>query len=151
MFLIAQSKLKHPFFIKYQQVIGTNGKYTKGSEDYSYICRCPSLISRCTSGLANQLDGSFPPDTELYTNRFWPSPFGEFVWHVSTQMNNGILAAWITVFDLRRDKRRCFIFYLVYALLYRSISSNLMTLANLSTRSDSVCRHTCSTFLNKHS
>ena len=129
MFLIAQSKLKYPFFIKYQQVIGTNGKYTKGVEDYSYICRCPRLSSLCTPGLASQLDGSFASDNELYINRFWPSPFGEFVWNVSTQMNNGILAAWITVFDLRRDKRRCLIPCLVYALLYQSISSNLMTLA----------------------
>ena len=48
-------------------------------------------------------------------------------------MNDGILAAYITVFDPRRDNRRRFIPCLVYALVYPIIDINLMTLASLST------------------
>ena len=47
-------------------------------------------------------------------------------------MNNGLLDVYITVFDPRRDKRRCFIPFLVYALVYPSIASNLVALAALS-------------------
>ena len=60
------------------------------------------------------------------------------MWHLSTQANNGIIAVYITVFDLRRGKRRCFIPFLVYALVYLSISGNLVTLDTLSPKSDSV-------------
>ena len=99
--------------------------------------------------MANRLAGSFATATELELNRFRSSPFGELVWHLSTQMNSGLLAAYITVFYLRRDKRRRFITCLVYALVYPSIASNLMTVDNLSTRYDSVCTHTCSPFPRK--
>ena len=62
-------------------------------------------------GFSNRLAGSFAPTTEVELNMFWPLPFGELVWHLSTQVNNGILAAYITVFDPRRDNSRCFINY----------------------------------------
>ena len=68
-------------------------KYTKGFEHYYYICRCPGLSNRCTFGLANRLAGRFSPATDLYLNRFWPSPFGELVCHLGTQVNNGLLTA----------------------------------------------------------
>ena len=123
-------------------------KYTKGFEHYSYLCRCPGLRNRCTFGLANLLAGSFAPATELELNRFRTLPFRELVWHLITQVNNGLLAAYITVFDLRRDKRRCFIPCLFFALVYLSIASNIVTLATLSPWSNSVCTYTC---INKNS
>ena len=127
--LVAQSKLKYPFFPKYQQVIVTNVKIcTKGFERYSYICRCPGISNRCTFGLANRLAGRFAPATELEFNRFWTLPLGELLWHLSTKVNNGLLAAYIAMFGLRRDKRRWFITCLVYVLVYLSISSNIVTL-----------------------
>ena len=62
-------------------------------------------------------------------------------------MNDSDLADNITNFEMRRDKRRRFIPFLVYALVYPSIANNLMTLATLSHWSDSVCTHTCSPLL----
>ena len=53
----------------------------------------------------------------------------DIVWHLSTQVNDGIHSAYINVVDLRRGKRRRFITFLVYTLVYPSIDSNLMTLA----------------------
>ena len=53
-------------------------------------------------------------------------------------MNGGILASWITVFDTRRVKHRRFIHFLVYALVYLSIASNLVTLSILITWYESV-------------
>ena len=76
--------------------------------------------------------------TELELIRFLPLPFGELVWHLSTQVNGGLLAAYITVFYPRRGKRRRFINFLVYSLVYIIISSNIMTLATLSPWYDSV-------------
>ena len=63
------------------------------------------------------------------------------MWHLSTKVNNGLLAAYITVFDPRRGKRRCFIPCLVYALVYLSIASNLVNLDTLSPRSNYVFMH----------
>ena len=149
LFLIAQSKLEYPFFPKSQQVIGTNGKKTKSFQHYSYICRCPVLSNRCMFGLANQLAGSFVPASELELNKFRPLPFRELLWHLSTQVINGVLAAQITVFEPSRDTRRCFLPCLVYALVCPSIASNLVTLATLSPWSESVCMHTCSPLMRK--
>ena len=75
LFLIAQSKLKYTFFPRSQQVIGTNRKYTKWIDHYSYNCRFTGLSNRCTFALANQLAGSFAPATELELDRSWPSAF----------------------------------------------------------------------------
>ena len=119
-------------------------KYTRGFEHYYYIYRCPGLSNLCKLGLSNRLNGSFATATQLELNLFWPSPLGELVWHLSTNVNNGLLAAYITVFYPRRDKHRCFIPCLVYALIYPSIASNPVTLATLLTRYGSVCTHTCS-------
>ena len=68
------------------------------------------------------------------------------MWHLSTQVNNGLLAVYITVFDLRRGNLRFFIPFLIYDLVYPSIASNLVTFATLSQNSDSVYTHTCYTF-----
>ena len=54
------------------------------------------------------------------------------MWHLSTQVNDSDLVAYITVFGLSRDKRRRFIAFLVYAIVYPSIDSNLVTLDKLS-------------------
>ena len=54
------------------------------------------------------------------------------MWHLSTQVKNSDLAAYITDFDAMRDNFRRFIPFLVYALVYPSIASNIMTLATLS-------------------
>ena len=57
------------------------------------VGRCPVLSNQCKFGLANRLDGRYIPAIELDTNRFWPSPLGELVWHLSTQVNGSDLAA----------------------------------------------------------
>ena len=59
-------------------------------------------------------------------------------------MNNSLLAVYITVFDPRRGKRRCFISFMVYALVYPSIASDLLNWATLSPKSYYVYTHTCS-------
>ena len=68
------------------------------------------------------------------------------MWHLSTQVNNGLLASYMTDFYPRRGKHRRFITFLVYALVYRSIASNLVTLATLIPWSDSVHIPTCYLF-----
>ena len=108
---------------------------------------CPRLSNQCTFGLANQQARRHPPNTELEFIRFWTLMFGELVWNLSTQVNNGILAAYIAVFDLRRGK--LFITFLVYALVYPIIASNLATISTLIPWSDSFRAHTCSPFLRK--
>ena len=110
---------------------------------------CPGLSKRFTFGLDNRLARSFSPATELDLNMFRIFSFGELAWHLSTQVKNGIIAAYINVFEPRRDNHRCFITCLVYALVYPSIYSNLVTLATLSTWSESVHTHTCSLFSRK--
>ena len=64
-------------------------------------------------------------------------------------MGDSDLAAYINVFDPSRGKRRQFIPFLVYDLVYLSIAINLVTLATLVPWSDSVCTHTCSSLLRK--
>ena len=71
------------------------------------------------------------------------------MWNLITQMNDGDIAAYITVFDPRRFKCTRFITFLVYGLVYPSIASNLVSLDTLSPWSDSVCTHTCYPFLSK--
>ena len=88
--------------------------------------------------LSNQLSGRYTPATELDLIRFWPSPLGDLVWHLITQVNDGLLAAYIIVFDPRRVKRRHFIQFMVYALVCMSLSSNLVALATLIPWFDSV-------------
>ena len=95
-------------------------------------------------GLANQQAEIYAPATEFEAIRFRSLPSREIVWHLNTQGNDVLLAAYINVFDPRRGKRRCFIPFLVYALVYPSISSNLITLATLSPWSDPVYMQTCS-------
>ena len=108
---------------------------------------CTGVSNRCTFGLANQYAGSYAPATELELIRFRPLPFGELVWHLNTQVNYSDLAAYITVFDPMRGKCRRLIPFLVYALVYASIASNLMKLANLSPCSNYVRTHTYSPLL----
>ena len=110
---------------------------------------CPGLSNRCMCGLDNQQAGSYTPANELELISFWPFPFGGIVWHLSTQVNYGIITFYIIVSDPRRGERRRFILFLVYALVYPIISSNLVTLTNLSIWSDSVSTHNCSPFLRK--
>ena len=128
-------------------------KYINTLRSHYFVIRVARFWTRlsnwCTFRLANRLAGIFAPTTELDLNRFQPLPFGELVWHLSTQVNNGLLSTYINVFKPRRDKRRCFIPCLVYALVYLSISSNLFNLATLSPRFDSVCMHTHSLFSRK--
>ena len=111
--------------------------------------RCIGLSNHCKFELANQLAGRYTPAIELELIRFRPLPLRDIVWHLITQVNGSDIAAWINVFDLRRGKRRKFIPFLVYALLYPIIASNLVTLATISPCYDSVCTHTCSNFLSK--
>ena len=111
--------------------------------------RCPGLINRCKFWLSNKQAEKYISDTELELNKFHPLPFGEIVWHLSTQVNDSDISAYISVFEPRRDKRRRFIPFMVYALVYPSIASNLMTLATLSPWSDSIWTHTCYHFLMK--
>ena len=50
-------------------------------------------------------------------------------------MDKSLLAVSISVFDPSRGKRRYFIPFLVYDVVYPSIDSNLVTLATLSPNS----------------
>ena len=112
----------------------------------SEVGSCPSLSKLFTYVLANQLCGSYNLTTELDIIRFWNFPFGGLVWHFSTKANDGILYVYVTVFEPRRVKRRQLINFLVYALVYPSIDSNLVNLAILSNWSESFCMHTCYLF-----
>ena len=111
--------------------------------------RCTSLSNQFMFGLSNQQAGSYAPATELVNIRFRYLPFWEIVWHLSTKVNDSDPAAYITVFGPIRGKRRCFIHFLVYALVYLSISSNLVFLVTLSPSSDSVRMHTRYPFFRK--
>ena len=62
------------------------------------------------------------------------------MWNISTQVNDGDIADYINVFASRRGKRRRFIAFLVYDMVYPSIASNLVTLATPSHWYDSVWR-----------
>ena len=110
---------------------------------------CPGLSNRCKFWLANKQAGKYIFTTELDLNRFWPLPFGEIVWHLRTQVNDSDISAYITVFETRRDKSRCFIPSLFYNLVYPSIASNPITLATLSPWYESVCTPTRSLFFRK--
>ena len=105
------------------------------------VGRCPGLSNWCTFWLANKQSGKYIYDNELELNRFQTLPLGELVWHLSIQVKNSDPAAYINVFDPRRDKRRRFITFMVYDLVYLSIASNLVTLDALSPWSDYVCTH----------
>ena len=91
--LISQSKLKYPFLLKYKNSLEQTEKYTKGFSQYYYICGCTGLRNQCKFELANLLAGISATATELEINRFWNAPSGELVWHLSTQVNNGLVAA----------------------------------------------------------
>ena len=113
------------------------------------VGRCPGWSNRCTFGLANQQAGKYISATKLELNMFRHLPFVELVWHLSTQLNNSDLVAYISVFDPRRGKHRRFVPFLVYTLFYLSIASNLVTLSTLSPWSDSFCTRKWYTFLRK--
>ena len=89
------------------------------------------------------------PTTVLELIRFWPLNSEEILWHLSTQVNGGLIASYINVFDPRRDKHMCFILFLVYAVIYPIIASNLEILATLSPWSDSVFMYTLYPLLRK--
>ena len=52
------------------------------------VGRCNDLSNRCMFGLSNQQAGRSIPGTELELNRFHPLTLWEFVWNLSTQVNN---------------------------------------------------------------
>ena len=104
------------------------------------------LSNWCKFELANQQAGISASATELELIRFWPFPFLEIVWQPSTQVNNDNIPAYINVFGPRRGKRRRFIKFMVYDMIYTSIDINLMNLATLNPLSDSVRTHTCYPF-----
>ena len=64
------------------------------------------------------------------------------MWHLSTQLNDIYLDAYITVVDARGGNHRIFIPFLVYDMVYPIIASNIVTLATLSTWPESVRTHT---------
>ena len=66
------------------------------------VSRCPGISNWWKFGLYDQLAGSFTPATELEINRFWTLPFGEFVWHLSTQVNNKFPADYIKTWSSPR-------------------------------------------------
>ena len=98
----------------------------------------PVLSNRGMFWLDKQIYSIYTPTTYLELSRSRPLTLGNLMWHVSTQVNNSILAASIIVFDQSRGKLMRFITFLVYALLYTGITSNLVTFDTLSPWSDSV-------------
>ena len=103
---------------------------------------CPGVSNQCMLGLAYQQSWKYFPATELDIIRFWPFPFRYLMWHLSTQVNDGILSTYMNVSDPSRGKRRCFSTFLVYALVYLSIASILVTLDTLSHWSEYFHMHT---------
>ena len=93
---------------------------------------CPGLSNPYTFGLANQQSERYAPATELYLIRFRPLPFRDLMWHLVTQVNDGDIASYITVFDPIRVKHGLFVPFLVYSLVYLIIDSNLVVLDTLS-------------------
>ena len=63
------------------------------------VDRFHGLSKWCKIGSANQQAGKYISATELELNRFRPLPLGDLVWHLSTQVNNSDIAAYVTVFD----------------------------------------------------
>ena len=88
--------------------------------------RCYGLGNWYKFGLDNQQSGRYITATKLDLILFRPLPFGGLLWRLRTQVNYSDLASYITVFDPRRDKRRCFITFLVYDLVYPGIAGNLV-------------------------
>ena len=74
------------------------------------MVRFTGLSNQCTFGLDNQQDRRYAPDTELERIEFQPFPSSELVWQLSTQVNDGIIAAYMNVFDPGRGRRRRFMF-----------------------------------------
>ena len=104
---------------------------------------CTGISNQCMLVLANQKSERYSPATELESIRFWSLPFGNLVWHISTQLNDGLIVAYIIVFYPRRGKSRCFIPFMVYALVYPNIYRNLVAFAALSPWCDSFWKHIC--------
>ena len=105
---------------------------------------------QCAFGFSKQQDGRYALAPELELIIFWPFPFKELMWNLITQVNKDILSDQITVFDPSNGKRRRLILFMVYALVYPSIGSNLVTLDTLSPWYDSICTHTCYNFLSNN-
>ena len=57
---------------------------------------CTGLRNRCTFLLANQKAGKYIYTTELELNRFRTFSLGKLVWHLSKQVNDSDLDAYIT-------------------------------------------------------
>ena len=98
--------------------------------------------NHCTLVLTNQQAGSYVPATESDIIRFWTLPFGYLMWHLSTNVNNCLIAAYITVFEQRRCNHRSAILFMVYVLFYTSIASNLVILDIQIPWSDSLYTYT---------
>ena len=145
LFLIAQSNIKYFSYPKSQQVTGTTHEF----QHVSFSQHVSGLSNWCTFELTKGSAGRFISCYWVSWIGFGICPSRELVWHLITQVNNGLLAVYITVFDLRRGNRRCIIPFMVYALVYLSIASNLVTLDTLSTKSYSVYTHNCSPFSRK--
>ena len=143
LFLIAQSKIRHPFFPESQLVIVTNRKIYK---------RVWALFFHLQVSRINQpvlVCIGQPTDWEHCAHYWVRSEYvltfalrGDRVapQHTSEQRSSSCLYYF---FEMRRDKRRWFIHCLVYNMVYPSISSNLVTLTTLTPQYDSVCTHIC--------
>ena len=59
----------------------------------TWVGSCPSIRNQCTLWLANQQSGIYVHSTEIELVGFWIFPFGVLVWYLSTQVNDGLLAA----------------------------------------------------------
>ena len=86
--VVAFSYLTYFFFLNLDKV---SKQYTRDTSS-SFSQQVPGLSNRCTFALANGLAGRF-------ISRYWVSwigfglrPSRELVWHLSTQVNNGLLA-----------------------------------------------------------
>ena len=88
LFLIAKSNIKYPFFPKYQQVIGTNREVYERVLALFFLQQLPGLSNRCTFAFDQPTGWYFIPATELELNMYCPSPLGDLVWHLITQVNN---------------------------------------------------------------
>ena len=93
LFLIAKSNLKYPSFPGSQQVIGTNWEIFAQVLARIFSQQMPGLSNRCRVAFFHLTGWEIHYCYWLRAEYVLPSPFGEIVWHISTQVHNDLLAA----------------------------------------------------------
>ena len=91
----------------------------------SFLRQVHGLWNRCTFSLANSLDGRFISRYCVSLIGFGLRPSRELIWHLGTQVNNGLLGVYITVLNRGRvsvcaSSPFCFTLWSIRVLLVTS-------------------------------